>query len=73
MLTIMLYIGKLILTVVTTLYVFNALGKVDFSKMFKPNSGGEIKFLVVILSFILGYTFSSIIIGLFSELFTLLA
>jgi len=68
----MFYVVRIILTVVSTLFIFNALGRLDIQKIFKQNSTGEIRLLLMTSSFILGYLFTDAMVSLFYELFTYL-
>lgn len=68
----MFYIVRIILTVVSTLFIFNAVQRIDLSKIFKQGSGNEIRLLMMITSFILGYLFTDAIVSLFIELFSYL-
>lgn len=68
----MFYLVRIILTVITTLFIFNAIQRIDLQKIFKQNSGNEIRLLMMISSFILGYLFTDAIVSLFIELFSYL-
>lgn len=61
-------ISRIILFFVATLFVYNALQAVDFSKMFKQNSTNQIRFILMIVSVIIGFLFVDAIISLFEML-----
>jgi len=61
-------ISRIILFFVATLFVYNALQAVDFSKMFKQNSSNQIRFILMVISVIAGYLFIDAIISLFEML-----
>ncbi len=65
----MFYVSRIILTFVATIFIFNAAQRIDVSKIFKPDSTGEIKLIIIVLSFIIGYLFSNAIVSLFQELY----
>lgn len=50
---------------------FKALLALDFSKMFKVNSSWQIRVLVLLLSVILSYLFSSAIVGMLERIYQL--
>ncbi|MGD9909161.1 MAG: DUF1146 family protein [Candidatus Izemoplasmatales bacterium] len=68
----MFFIVRIILTVVSTLFIFNAVQRIDLQKIFKQGSGNEIRLLMMVSSFILGYLFTDAIVSLFIELFSYL-
>lgn len=61
-------ISRIILFFVATVFVYNALQAIDFSKIFRQNSGNQIRFILMVLSVILGFLFVDAIISLFEIL-----
>lgn len=62
------YITRIILFFFATWFIYKALQAIDFSKIFKRNSGDQIRFLLMIVSVILGFLFVDAIISLFEYL-----
>ncbi|MDD3122706.1 MAG: DUF1146 family protein [Candidatus Izemoplasmatales bacterium] len=58
-------IARIILFFVSTYFVYVNLQAVDLSKIFKPNSTDQIRFLYAVFSVILGFLFSNALISLF--------
>ncbi len=58
-------IARVILFFVATVFCYNALQAVDFSKMFRQNSSSQIRFILMVVSVILGFLFVDAIISLF--------
>lgn len=58
-------IARLILFFIGTIFVYNALQAIDLSKLFKPNSTNQIRFIYMVISVILGYLFVDAFVSLF--------
>lgn len=65
-------IARMILFFVASVFVYNALQAVDFSRFFRQNSGNQIRFIIMVISVILGYLFVDAFISLFEMLNVLL-
>lgn len=65
-------IARLILFFVGAIFVYNALQAIDLTKMFKPNSTNQIRFIFMVISVILGYLFVDAFVSLFEMLNSLL-
>jgi len=59
---------RIILFFVATPFVYKALQALDFSKLFLNNSSSQIRLLLIVLSFIMGYLFIDVIVSLFEHL-----
>ena len=66
------YALRIILFFISVYFVFKALEALDYSKIFRRNSGDQIKFLYMITAVILGYLFVDAIVSLFEWLNMLL-
>jgi uncharacterized membrane protein YwzB len=62
------FISRIILFFVATMFVFKALQAVDVSRIFRKNSGDQIRFLFMVVAVILGYLFVDAIVSLFENL-----
>jgi uncharacterized membrane protein YwzB len=62
------FISRIILFFVATMFVFKALQAVDVSRIFRKNSGDQIRFLFMVIAVILGYLFVDAIVSLFENL-----
>ncbi len=62
------YVSRIILFFVATMFIFKAMQSLDYEKIFKRNSGDQIRFLFMVISIILGYLFVDAIISLFENL-----
>jgi uncharacterized membrane protein YwzB len=58
-------ISRIILFFVATWFVYTALQAMDFSRVFKQNSTNQIRFILMVVSVILGYLFVDAFISLF--------
>ncbi len=65
-------VARIILFFVATIFIFKAIQAIDISKIFKQNSGDQIRFLFMVIAIILGYLFVSAIMSLFEMANTLL-
>ena len=65
-------ISRIILFFIATIFIFKALQAVDFSKIFRKNSGDQIKFLFMVIAIILGYLFVDAVMSIFEWLNVLL-
>jgi uncharacterized membrane protein YwzB len=65
-------ISRIILFFVATLFIFKALQALDLNKLFKRNTGDQIRFIFMVVSVILGYLFVDAIVSLFENLNNLL-
>ncbi|MFA7075777.1 MAG: DUF1146 family protein [Candidatus Izemoplasmatales bacterium] len=65
-------ISRIILFFVATMFIFKAIQAVDLAKIFKPNSGDQIRFLYMVISLILGFLLVDAIVSLFENLNNLL-
>ncbi|MFH0992873.1 MAG: DUF1146 family protein, partial [bacterium] len=59
---------RIILFFIATPFVYKALQALDFSKLFMNNSSSQIRLLLIVLSFIMGYLFIDVIVSLFEHL-----
>jgi uncharacterized membrane protein YwzB len=50
-------ISRIILFFVAVIFIFRAMQAIDFSKIFRKNSGEQIKFIFMVIAIILGYLF----------------
>lgn|GEM_PF-623876 len=66
------YLLRIVLFFFSTYMVFHSLQAIDLSRMFKPNSTGEIRTVFLVLSVTFGYLFTTAIISLFEYLNSLL-
>jgi uncharacterized integral membrane protein (TIGR02327 family) len=57
-------IARILLFFIATPFVYKALQAVDFSKFFHNNASDQIRFILMILSVILGYFFVDAILSL---------
>lgn len=62
------FISRIVLFFVATMFVFRALQAVDVSRIFRKNSGDQIRFLFMVISVILGYLFVDALVSLFENL-----
>lgn len=65
-------ISRIILFFIATLFIFRALQALDLNKLFKRNTGDQIRFIYMVVSVILGYLFVDAIVSLFENLNNLL-
>ena len=65
-------ISRIILFFISTIFIFKAMQAIDFSKIFRKNSGDQIKFLFMVIAIILGYLFVDAVMSIFEWLNTLL-
>ena len=65
-------IARIILFFVATYFIFIALQSIELNKIFKKNSAENIRFLMMVVSMILGHLFVDAIISLFENLNDLL-
>ena len=61
-------IARIILFFIATPFVYKALQSMDLSKVFRPNSSEQIRFLFMIISIILGYLFVDALVSLFENM-----
>lgn len=61
-------IARIILFFVATPFIYKALQAIDLGKIFKANSGDQIKFIFMVLSIILGYLFVDALVSLFENM-----
>jgi uncharacterized integral membrane protein (TIGR02327 family) len=61
-------IARIILFFIATPFVYKALQSMDLSKVFRPNSSDQIRFLFMIVSIILGYLFVDALVSLFENM-----
>jgi uncharacterized membrane protein YwzB len=61
-------ISRIILFFVATWFVFKAIQAIDVSKVFRKNTGDQIRFLFMVISVIIGFLFVDAIISLFEYL-----
>ncbi|MGD9963962.1 MAG: DUF1146 family protein [Candidatus Izemoplasmatales bacterium] len=62
------FISRIVLFFIATMFIFKTIQAIDLAKVFKPNSGDQIRFLYMIISVILGYFFVDAIVSLFENL-----
>ena len=65
-------ISRIILFFIATIFIFKAIQAIDFSKIFRKNSGDQIKFLFMVIAIILGYLFVDAVMSVFEWLNVLL-
>jgi uncharacterized membrane protein YwzB len=65
-------VSRIILFFIATLFIFKALQALDLNKLFKRNTGDQIRFIFMVVSVILGYLFVDAIVSLFENLNNLL-
>jgi uncharacterized membrane protein YwzB len=61
-------ISRLILFFVAVIFIFKAMQAIDYSKIFRRNTGDEIRFLFMVVAIILGHLFVDAIMSLFEYL-----
>ncbi|MBI9009454.1 MAG: DUF1146 domain-containing protein [Tenericutes bacterium] len=57
-------ISRIILFFVAVVFIFRAMQAIDFSKIFRKNSGEQIRFLYMVIAIILGYLFVDAIVSI---------
>ena len=65
-------ISKIIMFFVAVIFIFRAMQAIDLAKIFRKNSGDQIRFLFMIVAIILGYLFVDAIVSIleaFNSLF----
>ncbi len=55
---------KIVMFFVATIFIFDAMQAIDFSKIFRKDSGSQIRFLFMVIAIILGYLFVDAIINI---------
>ncbi|HOP57382.1 MAG TPA: DUF1146 domain-containing protein [Bacillota bacterium] len=60
-------ITRIVVFFVATAFIFNGLKAVNFEKIFRPNSSGQIRLLIMVLSIVLGYLFADTFVSLFES------
>ncbi|MCK5731980.1 MAG: DUF1146 family protein [Tenericutes bacterium] len=65
-------VSRIILFFIATIFIFKAMQAFDFSKLFRKNSGDQIKFLFMVIAIILGYLFVDAVMSVFEWLNVLL-
>lgn len=58
-------ISRLVLFFVAVIFIFKAMQAIDYSKIFRRNTGDEIRFLFMVVAIILGHLFVDAIMSLF--------
>jgi len=58
---------RVVLFFVATPFVYKALQSLDLSRIFKANSGDQIRIILMVLSIILGYFFVDVLMSLFEH------
>lgn len=61
-------VSRIILFFIATMFIFRAIQAIEINKIFKRNSGDQIRFLYMVISVILGYLFVDAIVSLFEHL-----
>ncbi len=59
---------RVVLFFVATPFVYKALQALDLSRLFKANSGDQIRIIFMVLSIIMGYFFVDVLMSLFEHL-----
>lgn len=57
-------ISRVILFFASVIFIFRAMQSIDYSKIFRSNSGDQIRFLFMIVAIILGYLFVDAVMSL---------
>ena len=65
-------ISRIVLFFISALFIYRAMQAIDYSKIFKRNSGDQIKFMFMVIAIILGYLFVDAVMSIFEWLNTLL-
>lgn len=65
-------ISRIILFFVAVIFIFKAMQAIDFQKIFRKNSGDQIRFLFMVIAIILGYLFVDAVMNVFEHLNSLL-
>jgi len=65
-------ISRIILFFVATWFIYPALQALDLSRIFKQNSTSQIRFILMVVSAIMGYLFVDAFISLFEMVFQLI-
>jgi uncharacterized membrane protein YwzB len=65
--TTMFLLMRILLFFVATPFVYRALQALDFAKVFRANSGIQIRLILMMLSVILGYFFIDVLVSLFES------
>ncbi len=60
-------ISRIVIFFVATAFIFNGLKAVNFEKVFKPNSTGQIRLVIMVLAIVLGYLFADAFVSLFES------
>jgi uncharacterized integral membrane protein (TIGR02327 family) len=65
-------ISRIILFFVAVVFIYKAMQAIDYSKIFRKNSGDQIRFLFMVVAIILGYLFVDAIVSVLENLNSLL-
>lgn len=65
-------IARIVLFFIATPFIYKALQALDLGRIFKANSGDQIRFIYMVISIILGYLFIDALISLFENMNALL-
>jgi len=57
-------ISRIILFFVAVVFIFRAMQAIDFSKIFRKNSGEQIRFIFMVIAIILGYLFVDAVVSI---------
>ena len=61
-------IARIILFFFATIFIYRAMQAIDLSRIFRRNSGDQIRFLFMVIAIILGYLFVDALMSLFEWL-----
>ena len=65
-------ISRIVLFFISVIFIYKAMQAIDYSKIFRRNSGDQIKFMFMVIAIILGYLFVDAVISIFEWLNSLL-
>ena len=65
-------ISRIVLFFIAVIFIFKAMQAIDYSKIFRNNSGDQIKFMFMVIAIILGYLFVDAVMSIFEWLNSLL-
>ncbi|XFA99762.1 DUF1146 family protein [Candidatus Izemoplasma sp. B36] len=65
-------ISRIVLFFISVIFIYKAMQAIDYSKIFRRNSGDQIKFMFMVIAIILGYLFVDAVMSIFEWLNSLL-
>ncbi len=57
-------ISRIVLFFIAVVFIFRAMQAIDFSKIFRKNSGDQIRFIFMVVAIVLGYLFVDAVISI---------